>query len=209
VSRYPSPRYVGIIELAGNGKKDLGAQSLAGKILISKNLEAGNWPQSQNGKECEFPKACSPPIRARAINTDSAHSTSSPASGAETKSALNAGSLGEVIDPSQQGHSLVGRARRWLRRPSGTRVGLCWPPASELAGYFQLSQARKRLVHWPKARFLVGLAEQFRPRRRARTGALSIRGTLPLSVSRGAASRSGLPYRRSRWIFHPGCPRQL
>src|ERR1700756_2181895 len=73
----PPPRYAGIIELAGNGEKDLGAQSLAGKILISQNLEAGNWPQSQNGKECEFPKACSPAIRARAINTAPAHSTSS------------------------------------------------------------------------------------------------------------------------------------
>jgi len=38
----PSPRYIGIIELAGNVKKDLGAQSLAGKILISKNLRTSN-----------------------------------------------------------------------------------------------------------------------------------------------------------------------
>src|SRR4029077_14220165 len=73
----------------------------------------------------------------------------------------------------------------------------------------QAGPARRRLVHWPKARSLVGLAEQFRPRPRARTGAPSITGTLPLSVLRAAGSRSGLPYRRSRWIFHRDCPRQL
>ena len=38
----PSPRYVGIIELAGNVEKNLGAQSLADKILIPKNLGTGN-----------------------------------------------------------------------------------------------------------------------------------------------------------------------
>ena len=46
----PPPRSTGIIELAGNREKIYGAQSLAGKILISKNLEAElAGTQSQNG----------------------------------------------------------------------------------------------------------------------------------------------------------------
>ena len=87
----PPPRYAGIIELAGNGEKDLGAQSLAGKILISNNLEAGNWPQSQNGKECEFPKAW---LTANPCSRDKHRLRPLhlfPASSAETKSARKYG----------------------------------------------------------------------------------------------------------------------
>jgi hypothetical protein len=49
----PSPSISGIIELAGDCKLNLGAQSLTGKILISKNLlSRSNFPnQAKIGLE--------------------------------------------------------------------------------------------------------------------------------------------------------------
>lgn len=49
----PSPRFIGLIELAGNSQKIYGAQSLTGKILMSKNLLAEVVKTaSQNGPMC-------------------------------------------------------------------------------------------------------------------------------------------------------------
>jgi hypothetical protein len=46
-SRYPLPlRYIAIIDLAENRDLIHGAQSLAGKILVSKNLAAERWKRS-------------------------------------------------------------------------------------------------------------------------------------------------------------------
>jgi hypothetical protein len=41
----PTPRSIAIIELAGNREIIYGAQSLTGKILISKSLRAKSWGQ--------------------------------------------------------------------------------------------------------------------------------------------------------------------
>jgi hypothetical protein len=47
----PSPSISGIIELAGNLKLNLGAQSLAGKILTAKNLCFALLANSENGTD--------------------------------------------------------------------------------------------------------------------------------------------------------------